>query len=200
MLADRAGKIVLGDQMDMMTDLGPLVSRSQVETVERYVAVGRDEVGEPIVGGSKPDGLPDGLDPDAFYQPTIFADVDNKAKIAQEEIFGPVLSRHPLRHRRRGRGHRQRLDLRSGRRGAERRPRAGQGGGRPDAHRHRVDQRLPPDQPRAALRWLQAVRASGVSSGTFGFEAYRQVKHVHVNPETAGRDNHFHYALLSNGI
>ena len=67
------------------------VSRSQVETVERYVALGRDEVGEPITGGAKPEGLPEGLDRDAFFQPTIFTDVDNSAKIAQEEIFGPVL-------------------------------------------------------------------------------------------------------------
>jgi hypothetical protein len=78
--------------MDFNTDLGPLVSRSQVETVERYVALGRDEVGEPICGGARPEGLADGLDPAAFYTPTIFAGVPNSAKIAQEEIFGPVLS------------------------------------------------------------------------------------------------------------
>ncbi|HLL00375.1 MAG TPA: aldehyde dehydrogenase family protein, partial [Myxococcaceae bacterium] len=59
---------------------------------ERYVALGRDEVGEPVVGGARPEGLAEGLDPAAFYTPTIFSGVDNKAKIAQEEIFGPVLS------------------------------------------------------------------------------------------------------------
>ncbi|MCU1352444.1 MAG: Aldehyde Dehydrogenase, partial [Acidimicrobiales bacterium] len=91
LLVDRAGKMVIGNQMDFATDLGPLVSRSQVETVERYVALGREEVGEPICGGNRPEGLADGLDPNAFYNPTIFSGVDNKAKIAQEEIFGPVL-------------------------------------------------------------------------------------------------------------
>ncbi len=92
LLVDRAGKIVVGNQMDFETDLGPLVGRSQVETVERYVALGREEVGEPICGGARPEGLAEGLDEAAFYTPTIFAGVPNSAKIAQEEIFGPVLS------------------------------------------------------------------------------------------------------------
>ncbi len=92
LLADRAGKIVLGDQMDMGTDQGPMVDKSQVETVERYVAIGRAENSEPITGGAKPEGLPEGLDIDMYFQPTIFADVDNTMTIAQEEIFGPVLS------------------------------------------------------------------------------------------------------------
>ena len=60
------------------------------------MALGRDEVGEPITGGAKPEGLPEGLDLEAFYQPTIFTDVPNSAKIAQEEIFGPVLSVIPF--------------------------------------------------------------------------------------------------------
>ena len=97
LLADRAGKIVLGDQIDMMTDLGPLVSRSQVETVERYVASSvATRWASPSSAAAKPDCLAEGLDPDAFFRPTIFADVDNKAKIAQEEIFGPVLSVIPF--------------------------------------------------------------------------------------------------------
>jgi hypothetical protein len=120
--------------------------------------LGRDEVGEPFCGGSHPEGLAEGLDRGAFYRPTIFADVDNKAKIAQEEIFGPVLCRHPVRHRRRGGRHRQRLDLRPRRWRAVQQPRAGRGRGRRHAHRHRVDQRLPPHLAGASLRWLQAVR------------------------------------------
>ena len=92
LLVDRAGKIAIGNQLDFATDLGPLVSRGQAETVERYVALGREEVGEPICGGSAPDGLPDELAAGNFYRPTIFAGVDNQARIAQEEIFGPVLA------------------------------------------------------------------------------------------------------------
>ena len=96
LLVERASKIVIGDPLDFATDLGPLVSRGQVETVERYVKLGRDEVGEPVVGGSKPEGLAENLDVEAFYKPTIFSQVSNSAKIAQEEIFGPVLSVIPF--------------------------------------------------------------------------------------------------------
>lgn len=91
LLVERANKMVIGDPLDFATDLGPLVSRGQVETVERYVKLGRDEVGEPLCGGSKPEGLAENLDVDAYYRPTIFSGVSNSAKIAQEEIFGPVL-------------------------------------------------------------------------------------------------------------
>ena len=88
-LAER-GKIVVGRQLDMNTDHGLLVALSQVETVERYVKLGLTKAPSSLVGGSSPDDLAEGLDAAAFYQPTIFVDVDNKAKIAQEEIFGPV--------------------------------------------------------------------------------------------------------------
>src|SRR5699024_1770580 len=91
LLVERAGKMTIGDPLDFATDLRPLVSRGQVETVERYVKLGRDEVGEPICGGAKPEGLADNLDVDSFYTPTIFSQVSNSTKIAQEEIFGPVL-------------------------------------------------------------------------------------------------------------
>ena len=90
MLVERAGKIAIGDNMDMATDLGPLVAPVQVDTVERYVKLGLDEGAKLLCGGAKPDNLPDGLDRNSFYQPTIF-EADNSMKIAQEEIFGPVL-------------------------------------------------------------------------------------------------------------
>jgi len=54
--------------------------------VERYIELGRKEVGEPIVGGSIPDRV------GYFVEPTIFDNVDNRTRLAQEEIFGPVLS------------------------------------------------------------------------------------------------------------
>src|SRR5262249_32731512 len=89
-LVDRAGKIVIGDNMDMATDLGPLVAPAQVDTVERYVKLGLDAGAKLLCGGSAPKDLPAGLDPNAYYLPTIF-EADNSMKIAQEEIFGPVL-------------------------------------------------------------------------------------------------------------
>jgi aldehyde dehydrogenase (NAD+) len=91
MLVERAGKIVFGDNMDMNTDQGPLVAPSQVDTTERYVKLGLDEGAKLLCGGSKYSDLPAGLDPNAYFQPTIF-EADNSMKIAQEEIFGPVLS------------------------------------------------------------------------------------------------------------
>jgi aldehyde dehydrogenase (NAD+) len=199
MLADRAGKISLGDPLDMMSDLGPLVSRSQVETVERYVASGREEVGEPIVGGSKPETLAEGLDPDAFYRPTIFADVDNKAKIAQEEIFGPVLSVIPF-------------DTEDEAIAIANDSIYGLAGGVQSGNLERAKEVA--GRMRTGTVWINdyhlidparpfgGYKQSGIGRelGTFGFETYRQVKHVHVNPETSGRDNHFHYALLSGNI
>jgi acyl-CoA reductase-like NAD-dependent aldehyde dehydrogenase len=67
-------------------DVGPLAWEGQYETVLEYLDVGRSEVGEPVVGG-------DPLDREGYFvEPTIFDGVDNGARIAQEEIFGPVLS------------------------------------------------------------------------------------------------------------
>ena len=91
MLVERAGKIVIGDNMDMATDLGPLVAPSQVDTTERYVKLGLDEGAKLLCGGSKPDRpRRRASTTSAFYLPTIF-EADNSMKIAQEEIFGPVL-------------------------------------------------------------------------------------------------------------
>jgi aldehyde dehydrogenase (NAD+) len=67
-------------------DMGPLVSATQFETVTEYLAVGREEAGEPLVGG-------DSLDREGYFvEPTIFTGVDSSMRIAQEEIFGPVLA------------------------------------------------------------------------------------------------------------
>jgi aldehyde dehydrogenase (NAD+) len=82
MLVERAGKIVIGDNMDMATDLGPLVAPSQVDTTERYVKLGLDEGAKLLCGGSTPSDLAAGLDQSAYYSPTIF-EADNSMKIAQ---------------------------------------------------------------------------------------------------------------------
>ncbi len=81
-------RITIGDSLDMMTTLGPLVSAAQRDTVEKYVALGHEQGARCIAGGKRPDHLPKGY----FYTPTIFDDVDNKMRIAQEEIFGPVVA------------------------------------------------------------------------------------------------------------
>jgi aldehyde dehydrogenase (NAD+) len=87
-LVERAKQIKIGDALDYETDMGPLVSETQRETVENYVRIGQEEGAKLVLGGKRPDDLDQGY----FYEPTIFTDVDNSMTIAQEEIFGPVLS------------------------------------------------------------------------------------------------------------
>ncbi|MEO6197480.1 MAG: aldehyde dehydrogenase family protein, partial [Dehalococcoidia bacterium] len=87
--------VKVGDPMDPMTRMGPVVSDSQLSTVEHYVNAGREENAKLIAGGGRVTG-PE-YDKGYFYQPTIFDHVDNRMKIAQEEIFGPVLSVIPFK-------------------------------------------------------------------------------------------------------
>jgi betaine-aldehyde dehydrogenase len=87
-LTDKTKRIRLGDPMDRETKMGPLVTREHQDKVLGYIDVGRKE-GRLVAGGGKP-SLGD-LSRGWFVEPTIFADVDNRARIAQEEIFGPVL-------------------------------------------------------------------------------------------------------------
>ena len=77
----------VGDPMDMATAVGPLVASRQRDRVEGYIAKGIDEGARVAIGGGRPSSQSHGW----FVEPTIFADVDNKMTIAQEEIFGPVL-------------------------------------------------------------------------------------------------------------
>ena len=89
-LAVEAAKgFTLGDPMQENTRLGPLASQAQLERVRGYIKKGIAEGAEVLTGGAeKPEGLPGGY----FVKPTIFGKVKNSMAIAQEEIFGPVLS------------------------------------------------------------------------------------------------------------
>lgn len=73
---------------DPNTVVGPLVSIKQYESVQKYIQIGIDEGAEVLVGGT---GKPEGLEKGNFAKPTIFVNVNNKMRIAQEEVFGPVL-------------------------------------------------------------------------------------------------------------
>jgi aldehyde dehydrogenase (NAD+) len=89
-LIDRASKIRLGLPEDGNTDLGPLISAGQLKTVENYIQVGLEEGATPTLLGQHPtDPL---LANGHYISPTIFTDVRNDMRIAQEEIFGPVLA------------------------------------------------------------------------------------------------------------
>jgi aldehyde dehydrogenase (NAD+) len=89
-LAARAAALRVGDGLDPQTQMGPSVSESQVETVMRYVGIGRAEGARLVTGGERLQG--DRFSRGWFHQPTVFADVDPAMRIAQEEIFGPVVS------------------------------------------------------------------------------------------------------------
>jgi acyl-CoA reductase-like NAD-dependent aldehyde dehydrogenase len=92
-LVDRARAVKLGDGLDESTTMGPLVSREQQERVLSYIDVGQQEAKLAVQGDSPgEERLANGY----FVPPTIFADVDNSARIAREEIFGPVMSVIPF--------------------------------------------------------------------------------------------------------
>ncbi len=79
--------IPYGDVNDMNQFMGPLISAKQRERVLSYIEIGKAEGARLVVGGGKPQNLAKGY----FIEPTLLADVDNNMRIAQEEIFGPVL-------------------------------------------------------------------------------------------------------------
>jgi aldehyde dehydrogenase (NAD+) len=78
----------VGTPSDPAAQIGSLISEKQRARVEGYIAKGIEEGARLVCGGGRPEGLDTGF----FVQPTVFADVDNKMTIAQEEIFGPVLA------------------------------------------------------------------------------------------------------------
>jgi len=197
MLVERAGKIVIGDNMDMATDLGPLVSPSQVDTTERYVKLGLDEGAKLLCGGAKPTNLAAGLDQSAFYLPTIF-EADNSMKIAQEEIFGPVLCVIPFDSddeaikiandsiyglgggvwsKNVERAHSVAASMRTGTVWIN------------DYHM------ITPTQP------FGGYKQSGIGRelGDYGYNEYRQIKHVWQNTAT-DRNGYLHFAALSGNI
>ena len=89
-MVDKTRKMKVGDPMKMETDIGPVVSKRQQETVIGYIEKGKKEGARLAVGGNIPSS-PECVN-GFFIEPTIFDHVDNKSTIAQEEIFGPVLS------------------------------------------------------------------------------------------------------------
>jgi aldehyde dehydrogenase (NAD+) len=87
-VAALAEGLTVGDPLDKATDIGPLVSSRQRDRVLNYIDIGKSEGAKLVAGGSVPADQPRGW----FVAPTVFANVDNRARISQEEIFGPVLT------------------------------------------------------------------------------------------------------------
>lgn len=86
-LTDMAANAVVGDALDDSTMVGPMASRAHRDRVEGYIAKGLAHGARLTTGGGRPD-----RDRGWFVQPTILADVDNRSVVAQQEIFGPVLT------------------------------------------------------------------------------------------------------------
>ncbi len=87
-LAGTFSQVRVGDPFDAQTQMGPLAMRRQRDRVEGYIAKGIAEGATLATGGARPKHLERGW----FVEPTVFGNVDNASSIAQEEIFGPVLS------------------------------------------------------------------------------------------------------------
>ena len=92
-LAAAFSKVKVGDPFEASTQMGPLVAERQRDRVEGYIAKGKAEGATLVAGGGRPKDLEKGY----YIEPTVFGNVDNSATIAQEEIFGPVLSVIPAR-------------------------------------------------------------------------------------------------------
>src|SRR5262245_58297176 len=93
----RARRLAVGDPFDETTHLGPLISAEHRAKVAGYVDLGVSEGAALLTGGGRPSGLPATLARGQFFEPTVLADVDNRMRVAQEEIFGPVACLMPFR-------------------------------------------------------------------------------------------------------
>jgi aldehyde dehydrogenase (NAD+) len=91
-VAEKTVAIRVGMPLDPKTHIGPQTSAEQLEKTMRYIADAKTDGARLVTGGGRPNGLSKGY----FVQPTIFADVDNRSRLAQEEIFGPVMAAIPF--------------------------------------------------------------------------------------------------------
>lgn len=88
-LKEKISAVKVGNPREDGMEVGPLISKTQFDRVQSYIEKGQEEGATLYHGGT---GKPDGLSTGYFVKPTIFTDVDNSMAIAQEEIFGPVMS------------------------------------------------------------------------------------------------------------
>ena len=90
MLVERTRQIKVGPPLDPATQMGPMISRGQLEVVEDYIKSGLDQGAKLLVGGNRPDD--EALRRGNYIMPTLFEEVPDDSRIAREEIFGPVLA------------------------------------------------------------------------------------------------------------
>ncbi|CAJ0817258.1 NAD/NADP-dependent betaine aldehyde dehydrogenase [Ralstonia wenshanensis] len=96
--AERAKRLLVGDPADEKTHVGSMITRAHWEKVTGYIRLGEQEGAKILAGGAeKPADLPDHLKNGNFVAPTVLANVDNRMRVAQEEIFGPVACLIPFK-------------------------------------------------------------------------------------------------------
>jgi 5-carboxymethyl-2-hydroxymuconic-semialdehyde dehydrogenase len=95
--AERARRIAVGDPLDEKTIVGPMISQAHLAKVRSYIELGPKEGATLLCGGLEAPALPDRVKKGNYVAPTVFADVDNRMKIAQDEIFGPVACLIPFK-------------------------------------------------------------------------------------------------------
>jgi aldehyde dehydrogenase (NAD+) len=185
-LVKRAEAIRVGPALDPASDVGPIVAEGQLETVERYVQIGRDEGAEVALGGER--AVVEGHDGGFYFQPTILSGVDNRMKVAQEEIFGPVLVVIPFEDD--DEAVRLANDSIYGLAGAVWSPNVPRAISIAERLRtgtvwindyHMINPRYP----------FGGYKQSGIGRehGTIGFQEYRETKHIHVDL-AGGREAH----------
>ena len=191
-LTKRAEAFKVGPALDPASDLGPVVSASQLETIERYVAIGREEGADLTTGGER--AVVEDHDGGYYFRPTIFGGVDNDMRIAQEEIFGPVLVVIPFEDD----AEAVRLANRSI---------YGLAGGvwsRDVSRAVKVAEQL-----QTGTVWINdyhminprypfgGYKQSGIGRehGTFGYNEYRETKHIHID-QTGSRERHVWWDML----
>ncbi len=95
--AERAKRISVGDPLDEKTIVGPMISQAHLAKVRSYIELGSKEGATLLCGGLSAPDVPEHVKRGNFVLPTVFADVDNRMRIAQEEIFGPVACLIPFK-------------------------------------------------------------------------------------------------------
>jgi aldehyde dehydrogenase (NAD+) len=185
-LVKRAEELKVGPALDPASDQGPLVAKTQLETVERYVDIGREEGAEVAAGGER--ATVPGHQGGFYYRPTILAGVNNSMRVAQEEIFGPVLAVIPFEDDEEAvRLANESIYGLAGAVWSRNVPRAVQ-----------VAEHL-----RTGTVWINdyhminprypfgGYKESGIGRehGTLGYNEYRETKHIHVDL-AGGRDRH----------
>jgi alpha-ketoglutaric semialdehyde dehydrogenase len=93
-LAERTQKLKVGNGLDPVVEVGPLINEQQLQTVMRYVEIGKKEGAKLLTGGNRLSSEDHARG--WFHEPTVFGDCDSTMRVAQEEIFGPVVSVIPI--------------------------------------------------------------------------------------------------------